>query len=84
MYFKAQGHSRVFVTIPRFTVGIPITLGVTTIPNGPIIQAYPDYNWNRIKGRNCDGLTSVFRIAVSIQTRYNFPNEFVMHFYIDR
>lgn len=68
-YFKAKGHSRVFVTLPRFSPGIPITLGVTSVPNGPIVQAYPNYNWNRING-NCDGLISVFRIAVNFITRH--------------
>ncbi|XP_037026149.1 major royal jelly protein 1-like [Bradysia coprophila] len=65
--YRDHAASRVFVTIPRFTIGVPITLGTVTSkygPNGPLIQAYPDYNWHSSHGRNCDGLTSVFRVAI--------------------
>lgn len=60
--------SRVFVTIPRFQVGVPITLGVLTGrngTNGPMIAAYPTYAWQSSNGTNCNGITSVFRVAVS-------------------
>lgn len=57
--------SRIFVTIPRFTTGIPITLGYVA-GAGNSIQAYPDYSWHSSHGNNCDGITSVFRVAVSI------------------
>lgn len=60
---------RVFVTIPRFFSGIPITLGtVTNISSsgGPLIRGYPNYTWNANQGSNCNGLTSVFRVAVRI------------------
>lgn len=69
--YRGQGKSRVFVTMPRFTDGIPITLGILSGrygTNGPYIQSYPDYNWHNSHGRNCDGLTSVFRVAVSTVT----------------
>lgn len=62
-----RGQTRLFVTIPRFQTGIPITFGsLTSIPGngGPIIQPYPDYTWHSSHGANCDGITSVFRIAV--------------------
>lgn len=65
--YRSQGTSRVFVTIPRFTTGIPITLGTVSnnrVDGGPLIQAYPEYSWHSSQGRNCDGITSVFRIAV--------------------
>lgn len=55
--------SRIFVTIPRFTTGIPVTLGYVAGP-GNLIQPYPSYAWHESHGRDCDGITSVFRIAV--------------------
>lgn len=60
--------SRIFVTIPRFTTGIPITFGVVSngaAQGGPIVQAYPDYSWHSSHGQNCDGITSVFRVTVN-------------------
>lgn len=65
--YRNQGASRVFVTIPRFTTGIPITLGTVSnnrATGGPIIQPYPNYQWHRSQGRNCEEITSVFRVAV--------------------
>ncbi|XP_031623118.1 major royal jelly protein 2-like [Contarinia nasturtii] len=55
--------SRIFVTIPRFTTGIPVTLGYVAGP-GNYIQPYPSYSWHESHGRNCDGITSVFRVAI--------------------
>lgn len=66
--YRIQGQSRIFITIPRLTTGIPVTLGVVTSAGangGPIIQPYPDYNSQSSHGQNCDGITSVFRVAVS-------------------
>lgn len=63
-----NSNSRIFVTIPRFTPGIPITFGVVTSAGangGPIIQPYPNYDSQSSHGQNCDGITSVFRVAVS-------------------
>lgn len=60
--------SRIFVSIPRFTTGIPVTFGVvsnTGAAGGPIVQAYPDYSWHSSHGQNCDGITSVFRVTVN-------------------
>lgn len=54
--------SRIFVTIPRFDEGRPITLG--TVNDQGLIVAYPDYNWHDNQGHNCDGMTSVFRVAI--------------------
>lgn len=65
--YRSHGTSRVFVTLPRFTTGIPITLGTVSnnrADGGPIIQAYPEYSWQSSQGTNCDGITSVFRITV--------------------
>lgn len=66
--YRSQGPSRIFVTIPRFVTGIPVTFGVVTsgVANGgPIIQPYPNYESQSSHGQNCDGITSVFRVAVS-------------------
>lgn len=66
---------RVFVTVPRFVGGIPITFGTLTnekVTGGPLIRAYPNYELNANQGRNCDGLTSVFRVAVSSSLNIDF------------
>lgn len=66
--FKDTGRSRLFVTVPRFQEGIPITLGVVSTSfatNESVIHAYPNYAWQESHGANCDGITSVFRVAVS-------------------
>nr|QHN70681.1 yellow-d [Limenitis arthemis astyanax] len=59
---KGPEKSVIFVTIPRFDTGRPVTLG--TVGADGIIRGYPDYETNDNQGRNCDGLTSVFRVAI--------------------
>lgn len=54
--------SRIFVTIPRFDEGRPMTL--STVNNEGKLVAYPDYSWHDNQGSNCDGLTSVYRVAI--------------------
>ncbi|GBP62853.1 Protein yellow [Eumeta japonica] len=54
--------SRIFITNPRFANGRPITLG--TVDEMGKIVAYPDYSWHDNQGSNCDGMTSVFRVAI--------------------
>ncbi|CAG5031525.1 unnamed protein product [Parnassius apollo] len=54
--------SRIFVTIPRFDEGRPMTLG--TVDDQGRISAYPDYAWHDNQGLNCNGMTSVFRVAI--------------------
>lgn len=54
--------SRIFVTIPRFDEGRPVTFG--TVDDEGRIVAYPDYSWHENQGQNCGGLTSVFRVAI--------------------
>ena len=61
---------RIFVTIPRFQTGIPFTLATFTpngfmAQNGPMLQAYPNYNWHNSHGSNCDGITSAFRVTIN-------------------
>lgn len=51
------------MTIPRFDEGRPVTLG--TVEDDGLIRGYPDYSWHDNQGSNCDGMTSVFRVAVS-------------------
>ncbi|KAL0893023.1 hypothetical protein ABMA27_014679 [Loxostege sticticalis] len=54
--------SRIFVTIPRFGEGCPVTLG--TVDDQGHITGYPDYSWHDNQGKNCKGLTSVYRVAI--------------------
>ncbi|XP_053607197.1 protein yellow-like isoform X1 [Plodia interpunctella] len=54
--------SRIFITIPRFDEGRPVTLG--TVDDQGRVSAYPDYSWHDNQGSNCNGLTSVFRTAI--------------------
>lgn len=68
--YQVTSPSRIFVTIPRFTTGVPITLGyVTGLRN--LIKAYPAFTWHNSHGSDCDGITSVFRITVSFVTMYH-------------
>lgn len=67
--FAEHGHSRLFITIPRFQEGIPITLGVVSQvfgSNNSVVHAYPSYFWQDSHGAQCDGITSVFRVFVSV------------------
>ncbi|XP_022115594.1 protein yellow isoform X1 [Pieris rapae] len=59
---KGPEKSRIFITIPRFDMGRPMTLG--TVDDDSRIRAYPDYSWHDNQGLNCDGMTSVFRVAI--------------------
>lgn len=63
--YQENSPSRIFVTIPRFVTGIPVTLGYI-FGSRNLIAPYPSYSWHSSHGKNCDGITSVFRIAVSI------------------
>ncbi|XP_063904231.1 protein yellow-like isoform X2 [Zophobas morio] len=60
--------NRVFVTIPRFQEGVPVTLGVVTdkkLNNNPIIQPFPSWEWHT-NPKRCkrDRLVSVFRVMI--------------------
>lgn len=61
---------KVFVTIPRVVDGVPITFGTLTdrtISGERLIRAYPEYSWHENQGKNCEGITSVYRVAVSFE-----------------
>ncbi|XP_059622549.1 major royal jelly protein 1-like [Phlebotomus argentipes] len=65
--YRNMGGSLIFVTVPRFTNGIPVTLGTISgmsTSMGPMIRAYPDYASQSSHGARCDGITSVFRVSV--------------------
>lgn len=64
--YQDQSPSRIFVTIPRFVTGIPVTLGHVVGPRY-LINPYPSYRWHSSHGNDCDGITSVFRITVRIR-----------------
>lgn len=52
------------MTTPRFSEGVPVTLGFIAAIPGAKIQPYPDYSWHSNQGANCDAMTSVLRIAI--------------------
>lgn len=57
---------RTFVTIIRAT-GVPASVHTVSDhhgPSGPLLRPYPDWSW--YNSGNCDGITSVYRVAVSI------------------
>lgn len=66
VYNKGPQSSKVFITIPRFQSGVPLTLGYVTgritSEGNPVIAPYPDWESNTLG--DCDHLTSVYRIMV--------------------
>lgn len=56
----------IFVAIPRFQKGVPMTLGYVTDAlseeNNPVIAPYPDWSWNTLE--NCEGIISVYRVQI--------------------
>ncbi|KAK2586172.1 hypothetical protein KPH14_001439 [Odynerus spinipes] len=66
VYYGGKHGTIIFVTVPRFQAGIPVTFGYVTnditSEGNPIIAPYPSWEWN--KEGDCNGLTSVFRVAI--------------------
>jgi len=56
--------TRVFVTMPRFSSGVPITLGVISPTQKTMVQPYPNYMMQSSHGSNCEHITSVVRIFI--------------------
>lgn len=57
---------RVFVTLAR-RPGVPASLNTISDkmgPTGPLLAPYPDWSWHK-KG-DCNAITDVYRIAVSL------------------
>lgn len=65
----AKRGSVIFISIPRFQNGVPVTLGYITekvsAEGNPIIAPYPNWELNRLG--NCDAITSVYRMQVIIE-----------------
>ncbi|CAO1340991.1 unnamed protein product [Diamesa serratosioi] len=60
----SNGKKRIFISMPRFVPGVPVTLGTITPENKDYIYPYPDYSWHSSHGLNCDAMTSVFRVVI--------------------
>lgn len=60
----SSGKKRIFISMPRFVPGVPVTLGTITPENKDYIKPYPDYSWHSSHGLNCDAMTSVFRVFI--------------------
>lgn len=50
------------MTNPRFLPGIPASLGFVRKADSAITP-YPSLSWHSSQGKDCDGMTSVFRVA---------------------
>jgi len=48
--------------MPRFMTGVPASLGYSK-SSSSLIEPYPSYDWHSSNGRDCDGITSVYRVA---------------------
>ncbi|XP_058462814.1 major royal jelly protein 1-like isoform X2 [Malaya genurostris] len=67
-YNSSPLRSRIFVTVPRFIEGIPVTLGTISSQqgvSGPLIEPYPNAAiQSNPENRRCDGIVSVFRTTI--------------------
>lgn len=67
VHYASDNSVRIFVTVPRFANGIPITLGTVTnrkYDGNPVITPYPNWRWNRNLKKPCnpERIISAFRI----------------------
>ncbi|KAK1118673.1 hypothetical protein K0M31_014977 [Melipona bicolor] len=67
VYNEGKEHkSTVFMAIPRFQDGVPVTLGYvtnqTSLDGNPLIMPYP--NWTYNDANNCASIISVYRIQI--------------------
>ncbi|XP_076761878.1 yellow-e3 [Xylocopa sonorina] len=64
--YVEEHKSKVFVSIPRFQDGVPLTLGYVTeqvsVDGNPIIAPYPNWDYNTLG--SCDSITSVYRMQI--------------------
>lgn len=62
---------RVFVSLVG-APGVPARLATisefSSPDSGPLLRPYPDWSWHRAK--NCEGITSVYRMAVNKYSIY--------------
>ncbi|XP_074031981.1 major royal jelly protein 9 isoform X2 [Leptinotarsa decemlineata] len=67
-YPSDNGATKVFVAIPRFQPGVPVTLGTVSnkVRNGnPIISPYPSWDWHTEPSKcKTDRIVSVFRVMI--------------------
>ncbi|XP_055906920.1 protein yellow [Eupeodes corollae] len=72
-YFKELNSTyRIFVTLPRLTLGIPYTLGIVKKnvgENNTHLLPYPDYSTHVRHGAGCGGITSAIRIFIDEMKR---------------
>ncbi|CAH1116312.1 unnamed protein product [Phaedon cochleariae] len=67
-YSHNDNEKKVFVSIPRFQSGVPVTLGFVTnrqFNGNPIIAPYPSWDWHK-NPQKCrrDRIVSVYRVMV--------------------
>lgn len=60
---------RIFISLPKWKEGVPVTLGYVGKNEGPApaIKPYPDWSWH--SATSCQGLTSVFRMDIDTCNR---------------
>ncbi|KAJ8923456.1 hypothetical protein NQ315_002015 [Exocentrus adspersus] len=79
VYYAANSkESKVFVTIPRFQSGIPLTLGTVTdkmYKGNPVIAPYPSWSWHR-SPKTCatERIVSVYRVMGQPVHSYEIPS----------
>ncbi|XP_018570749.1 major royal jelly protein 3 isoform X2 [Anoplophora glabripennis] len=67
-YSEDNRQNKIFITIPRFQPGIPVTLGTVSskmYKGNPVITPYPSWKWHR-SPQSCgaERIVSVYRVLV--------------------